>query len=481
MTPLLTPIQALTHLLIFGFVMVGATYFGARRVGNKTLDGFLVVNRRVPWWLGGPAITASWTWAVALMVSVQMSYEQGLAGIFWFTVPNVIAVLVYIWLGPAIRRKLPQGYSLPEWIHTRFSDKRVTGLYLFVFVYYQIMAVLVQIYAGAHVLSAATGISPLWLMPAVLIITLAYALISGMEASVLTDLLQTALLLVPGWLIVLLIVRAAGGHFNFEGVGPGGGLNPFSPYIALTAGVISSVGLISGAICDQEFWQRCFSIKESDLKKSFVFGAILFATIPVSLSLLGFVAASPEVGLVLSPGFDKSLVGFAIVGHLLPWAAVLYLYMILAGLCSTLDSALSAVSSLCPLIVDAPWKTNQRERRQFTLGQARLSMVLLGVVGLALSYGVEFIPGFGLKYLWWFFNTMAACVVVPTVLSLFWDRLSARGVLVGSGIGIAVGLPLVVYASIMQNDPLLSAAYAGVILVSLCACLFTATPKNSVK
>ena len=44
---------------------------------------------------------------------VQMAYQQGLAGAFWFTVPNVLAVLLFVWLGPRIREKLPHGYSLP--------------------------------------------------------------------------------------------------------------------------------------------------------------------------------------------------------------------------------------------------------------------------------------------------------------------------------------------------------------------------------
>ena len=88
-----------------------------------------------------------------------MAYQQGVAGIFWFTAPNIMAVLIYIWLGPEIRRKIPKGYSLPEWMHERYQDKRVTLLYLFTYYYYQVMAVTVQVYAGAHLLSSATGVS----------------------------------------------------------------------------------------------------------------------------------------------------------------------------------------------------------------------------------------------------------------------------------------------------------------------------------
>src|SRR5262245_33805101 len=144
---LTAPIAAL-YLVLFGLTLLAITGFFGRRVGTKSVDGFLVANRQVPWWLGGPSIAAGWTWAIALMVSVQQAYEYGLAGIFWFTAPNVLAVLIYIWLGPRIRTKLPKGYSLPEWIHLHFNDVKVTYLYLVVYFYYQVMAVAVQIYAG---------------------------------------------------------------------------------------------------------------------------------------------------------------------------------------------------------------------------------------------------------------------------------------------------------------------------------------------
>lgn len=130
MTPLLDLTTAALSIAGFSAVLFVVTWFFGRHFGNKTIEGFTVVERKVPWWIGGPSIAAAWTWAVALMISVQMAYQDGLAGIFWFTVPNVIAVLVYIWLGPQIRDVFPEGHSLPEWIHEKFNHRGVTGIYL---------------------------------------------------------------------------------------------------------------------------------------------------------------------------------------------------------------------------------------------------------------------------------------------------------------------------------------------------------------
>jgi Na+/proline symporter len=331
----------------------------------------------------------------------------------------------------------------------------------------------VQLYAGSHLLSAATGLSAFTLMPTILIVTLAYGIVSGLQASIVTDFIQMLLILFPGWILVSLVLVASGGHLNLHGVTSSGGLNPFDPKIMFTVGVISSIGLISGSICDQQFWQRCLAIKETDLKKSFLFAALLFSSVPISLSLLGFSAAAPEVGLKLPVDYDVSLVGFAIVQHLLPaGVAVLYLYMLLAGLCSTLDSALSAASSLDALLQKKPWE-NGPAKKEVSIHRARRSMVIISSIGLALAYGVECIPGFGLKYFWWFFNSIAACMAVPTVLSLFWNKLTARGILIGTGFGIFVGLPLVVYSSLTTNDWLLSGSYLSIVFVSVLSCWLT--------
>jgi Na+/proline symporter len=472
---LMSPGLGYVYLSVFLVVYVIITASVARLLGRATVDSFLVANRKVPWWIAGPSIAAGWTQAIALMISVQTSYENGFAGIFWFTVPNVIAVLVFIWLGPKIREKIPNGYSLPEWMFVRFSDARVTWIYIFVYFYYQVMTCAVQIYAGGSLLSAATGISAYILMPLVLIMTLLYCIVSGLQASLVTDFIQLSGLLLVGGTVITLVVRASGGEVNLEGVTGVGGLNPFDYRIALTAGVIQSIGLISGAIGDQPFWQRCLAVRRDQIRLSFLFGALLFAVIPIGLALLGFTAAAPKVGLILPANFDRSLVGFAIVKRLLaPGVATLFIFLLLAALCSSLDSALVASSSLYKLVRTQPWSA--RTEGNFSVLEGRIAMVAIGLIGLLIGVMVKAVPSLDLKYLWWFLNTIGACVVVPTVLSLFWDRLSASGIIIGSVAGLTVGLPLVVYAGVNGYNFLLAGTYFGVLLVSLLSCYFTAVP-----
>ncbi|MFH1803211.1 MAG: hypothetical protein ABH864_07250 [archaeon] len=228
--------------------------------------------------------------------------------------------------------------------------------------------------------------------------------------------------------------------------------------------MVTSIGLIAGAISDQQYWQRSFAIKKVQLAPAFLFGAILFGIVPIALSTLGFLGASLDVA--LPEGVDVSMIGVQTVATLLPnWAVFLFIVMLLAGLSSTLDSGLSAASSL--------WVTDVMKKKtdKQAIKSARWSMLGIAAFGLLIALAVVYIPKFGLFHLWWIFNTIAATVVVPTILSLYWNRLDARGVLWGVLTAFVVGLPLFIYGNIIGNDVWIVFSSLFIILISTLFCL----------
>jgi urea-proton symporter len=491
---ILTQTQGYVFLILFGIVMFTITWLFARWKRYKTKSGFLVAERKVNWLLGGSSIAASWIWAPALFVSVQMAFEKGLPGIFWFTLPNAIALALFAFLGPKIREKFSQGFTLPQWIKARLGSKRVHKVYLVPYVFYQIMAITVQLFAGGSLVSLLTGISLLKIMPLLLIIALAYALVSGLEASIVTDLLQLATIFVGGLIIIPWTVAKAGG-MSMVAAGLGGVTgqftNIFDPGIAFSFGIVTAIGLIAGAISDQQYWQRTFAIQKKSIRKSFLVGAALFAVVPIALSLLGFLGANSALGISLPAGVDASMIGVATVAQLLPaWATMLFVVVLLAGLSSTLDSGLVAFASLYATDM-AKYKKDERnvlskELRQEPLTeeenllkkkidikvirQARWAMVGVGIVGLIIALAVIYIPNFGLQHLWWVFNTIAACVLVPTILSLYWSKLTAKGVFWGILVSFIVGIPLFIYGNIVGSATLTVFATLFIIAVSAIFC-----------
>lgn len=455
-------------LLIFGIAMVLITYFFARWKRWHTKEGFLVAGRQVGWFLGGSSIAASWIWAPALFVSVQLAYQKGLAGIFWFTFPNIIALALFAFLAPTIRKKLPEGYTLPQYIKYRLQSEKAHKVYLFPYFFYQIMAVTVQIFVGGSLIFLLTGIPLVVIMPILLIVALVYTYISGLEASIVTDFVQMAMIVVIGIIILPLTWSAAGGASAINaGLGGLAGIrNIFDPGVAFSLGIVSAIGLIAGAISDQQYWQRAFAIKKDHLVKAFIFGALLFGVVPIALSTLGFLAANPALGISLAEGVDVSMIGVQAVATLLPvWAVFLFVVMLLSGLSSTLDSGLSAASSLWVTDVAKPKNDDD------AIKTARKAMFGIAIVGLLIALAVNYIPQFGLFHLWWIFNTIAACVVVPTVLSLYWSRLDARGVLWGVLTAFIIGLPLFIYGNFINNEVMIVGASLFIILISTVFCL----------
>src|SRR3989344_3495750 len=195
MSSLISPSFGYAILLLYGAAMIAITYIFARWKRYRTMQGFLVAERNVNWWLGATSIAASWIWAPALFVSVQAAFEQGIAGIFWFTVPNIIALLLYIFFAPRIRALFPEGYTLPQWMKFRLQSDGVHRMYLFPYFFYQLMAVTVQLFAGGHFVSFLTGIPFIHAMLIMAATVLIYAFISGLEASFVTDFVQFVLII----------------------------------------------------------------------------------------------------------------------------------------------------------------------------------------------------------------------------------------------------------------------------------------------
>lgn len=496
MSSLISPMLGYVILLLYGAAMIAITYVFGRWKRYRTIQGFLVAERNVSWWLGATSIAASWIWAPALFVSVQSAFEQGVAGIFWFTAPNIVALLLYIFFAPRIRALFPYGYTLPQWIAFRLRSEGVHRMYLFPYCFYQLMAVAVQLFAGGHFVSFLTGIPFVHAMLIMAVTVLIYAFISGLEASFVTDFVQFLLIILGVAIVVPWTVIAAGGwstvQAGFGGI-TGKFTNVFDPSVAFSFGIVTSIGLISGAISDQQYWQRAFAVKKENLVPSFLFGALIFGIVPIALSLLGFLAANGSLGITLPPGTDVSLIGIAAVNKFLPVSAIaLFVIMLLSALYSTLDSGLSAVSSLWVTDVlpytekeRAVWMKMERgealEQKEKIIEahlnrrgvfHSQLSMFGITVLGFLVAIAADTIPGFGLKHLWWIFNTVAACVVVPTILSLYWKRLDARGVFWGVLIAFVAGVPLFIMSNILDKPVWIVGSSLFIIGVSTGFCLF---------
>ena len=131
----------------------------------------------------------------ALFTSAEKAYLNGVPGLFWFLVPNILCLLIFIPFAKRIRKEMPNGITLSGYMHEKYRSEKVKGVYLFQLTMLTTLSTAVQLLAGGKILSVATGL-PLWVMTIVLaVIAFSYSQISGIKASVLTDAIQMIFLL----------------------------------------------------------------------------------------------------------------------------------------------------------------------------------------------------------------------------------------------------------------------------------------------
>ena len=284
-------------------------------------------------------------------------------------------------------------------------------------------------------LSAITG-APFWIMTIILaVIAYSYSCFSGIKASVTTDVIQLAIILLGCALLVpWSLSRAGGSDAVIAGLGSitGDHMSLFSETglsVFLGFGLPTVIGLTSGPFGDQCFWQRTFAIRKDRIGRSFFIGALIFAVVPLSMGAIGFAAAG--TGFIPT---DVGMVNAEFIMSLLPsWILAPLLMMVLSGLLSTVDSNLCAAASLT---------TDLRIFATMDF-KGRLKLSQLAMVGLLLvAILAANIPGLTVTHLFLFYGTLRASTLLPTALTLIGKRLNANGVFAGIVASLCLGLPV---------------------------------------
>jgi Na+/proline symporter len=456
-------------MLLFGISMVAAVRWKTKT--EKHAEGFLAADRKVSVWQGALSIAVAWIWAPAIFICSEQSFSKGLPGIFWFTAPNIICFFIFTPLAIRLRKLVPYGYTLPDFIYQRFGkDKFVHIAFLVIYFGYQLGAIIINTLAGGYLLHALSGIDVSLAIVGMATIALAYSLLSGLKASIFTDVIQMIMVLGITFVLVPWTIHNSGGWQTvINGLGGVDGTHKslFDPWIAFTMGIPMTLGLISGPIADQMFFQRAMAVKVENIAKTFIYGGLLFGLVPITLSLLGFIGAA-EVAKGAMNVNDAQLVGASVIATFLPKAAVwAFVIMAFAGLCSTLDSAMCAISSLGSIDIYKKY-TNKNASETQIVKAARIYMVSMTILGTSIALCQP-------KLLWLFliYGALSSAGLFPTIFALYWNRLTARGASLAVMLSLLIGTPLSIYANITENAILIVIAAVLSVSIGFIVCLIS--------
>lgn len=134
---------------LFGLAMIILVWLKTHQ--ERHTDGFLIADRNVGIWQGAFSIAVSWVWAPAVFICSLQAYTKGLPGIFWFTVPNIFCFFVFALVAVRLRKLMPKGYTLPEFIWERFGGSKAVHLAFLIIAFgYQLGAIIINAVAGGY-------------------------------------------------------------------------------------------------------------------------------------------------------------------------------------------------------------------------------------------------------------------------------------------------------------------------------------------
>jgi SSS family transporter len=418
-----------------------ATYDGASRVRR-----FFVTDRSVGRIAGSASLAATQLSAGTLVGTIGVHYATGV---------SFLAIWPGIWLGWlfSLRFVAPQmrrfgGVTVPDYFAARYTDDGagggltralvatlIAGIYL--------VYTAAQYVAGGVLLQALFGVPQLWGMAGIVALTLAYTATGGMRASVVSDVVQVALIVVGLVAAVAVGVGEVGGvralYRQSVAIDPtlfGLGMTP-----TRIAGFAMAFGL-GMAIAPYEIG-RVYAMRDEATVVAAIKGSVVIqAVVAVCVAVLGLVAR------VLFPDLatpDAAVVELAL-SMLGPVAGGLLVLGIFAAILSTVDSILLVTASAvahdlyaCTLrgrVVDPAWADQLPGSDGDVMVVTRVATVAGAVAPLLLlAVRPESLGGLVQLIVALYATLLAGTLFAPLVLGLHWERATTAGGIAGVLVG----------------------------------------------
>lgn len=422
--------------------------FTVRSMVKNTHD-FVIADRRIGFGFGVGSVIAVWTWSMAVMMSSAQAFTFGTSGLIWFVVPNGLAVMVMVPFALRLRRQMPAGYTIVEFIRERFQNKPATTIALIAMLLGLLAEIFINLFGVVLVMGVIFGINP----TVVLVITLAtvtvYSYFGGLWTSAITATFNTLLITVPAAIVVLYVLAKVGGpELVFQKVDEAGPntLNAFDGQAAAGFGISLALGLLASTMADQTFWQKAWALKPATMGRTFVWAGMWFYPIPIVLGLLGLVGLGFGVDVDDLGSAGPGGIGPYVVSHLgLPIILVaLYVLIILNACYSSIDGAFSALSSVVAVDILKRAKPDIAPKSLFRWTKS--SIIIAGVIGgIVVSSGIDYVQLVNTVYF------LKAALIIPLALAIFWSRMTATAFVTSLVLAIAVGYPVRQYVGELQG------------------------------
>ncbi|ARA93863.1 MAG: Na+/glucose cotransporter [Bacteroidetes bacterium] len=479
----MTTLAPLDWIIIAGYflLILGLAWWVIRQRTDTPTDYFLA-GRHLGWFIVGASIFASNIGSEHLVGLAGSGATDGVAMAHYELHAWCLLVLGWVMVPFYMRAKV---FTMPEFLERRFSPAARTLLSLISLVAYVLTKIAVGIFAGGIVFSVLMpdlnlfGLNSFWIGSVLVIVfTGIYTVLGGLRAVAYTEALQTIILVLGSFMVLIYGLKAIGGWDQLYAIVGSEMFNLWKPLVpegftATWAPVRTDdvmawyfndqypwVGMLFCApivglwywTTDQYIVQRVLgapnetearrgSIAAALLKLLPVFIFIIPGIIAFALAKTGQVQALQEAMMDENGEIIRENAQAAfplLVAHVLPVGVRgIVVAGLLAALMSSLAGVFNASSTLFTMDFYSRLRPNTSEQHLVWMG--RVATTVMVVIGLAWIPVIQ--GGRGLyDYLQGVQAYLAPPIFVVFFLGVFNKRLNKHGCLWALGIGFALGL-----------------------------------------
>ncbi|KAL0466441.1 urea active transporter [Neurospora intermedia] len=428
----------------------------------QTSEMFNTAGRTVKSGLVGSAVVSSWTWAATLLQSSGVCYRYGVSGPLWYASGATVQILLFATLAIELKRRAPNAHTYLEVIRARFGTLPHIVFMIFGLIT-NILVSLMLIVGGSATINALTGmhtIAAIYLLPVGVV---AYTLVGGLKATILTDWIHTFILLIIIIVFALsayasseslgspsavydLLVKAAAAH-PVDGNHEGSYLTMRSREGAIFF-VINIVGNFGTVFLDNGYYNKAIAASPVHALPGYILGGLCWFAIPwLTATTMGLSGLALES----SPRFptypNRMPEADVSAGLVLPYAAVALLgkggaaatlLIVFMAVTSATSSQLIAVSSI---VVYDLYRTYIKPEAS---GKRLIYMSHVVVCAYALfiasfSVGLWY-AGISMGYLYVMMGVIISSAVLPAALVLTWSGLNKWAAALSPILGLCVAL-----------------------------------------
>jgi SSS family transporter len=242
--------------------------------GTKSVDGYFLANRSLPWWVAGLSVMATQLSAITMIGTTGQGATDGLKFIqFYFGLP-IAMVILGVTLVPFMHGA--KVFTAYEYLERRF-DAKTRSLTAFLFLISRGMSCGTIIAAPAVVFSAVFGWPVTWCVLLIGIPTVLYTIIGGVQAVTWVDVKQMFLIVgaLVAVVVTLLVKIPVSPDAALHIAGAAGRLRVFDFSFSLTNQYTFWSGIIGGTFLmlsyfgtDQSQVQRYLAARSVDEARS---------------------------------------------------------------------------------------------------------------------------------------------------------------------------------------------------------------------